>query len=107
MKNRKFHLMLSGFLGLDWQHDFEMSSVSAAQQFARETCMKLPVGCSVTLYMPYGKDQMHCWGEWERQNAPVIDDFAKQEKTIQERTKIISEIETAIGNGANGDGRHT
>lgn len=106
---RKFYLMMHNFLGLAWQHDFEESSVSGAQDYARVVCKKLPVGCAVTLYMPYGKDQMHCWGEWERTNAPVIDDFAKQEKTIEERIKVFTELEAQLsgsGNGAsNGDGR--
>lgn len=93
---KKFQIEMAGWLGLDWSHSFKSTSINLAQDYARQVCLKCPVGVVITLWME-DKEGWENWGTWERRVARRVDEFAKKEATVEEKLKLA--VETAIAPG--------
>ena len=102
MEERKFALVMDGWLDLSWQHDFKSDSINKAQQFARETCLKIPVGCSIDLFMYNDRDECEHWGRWERRISKRVDAFAKKEPTVVEQAPLLAQITNGAGDANSG-----
>lgn len=96
---KKFLIEMEGWLNVNWTHEFTATSISNAQIYAREMCLKCPVGVRITLWMEDNQG-WEDWGTWERRVARRVDEFAKQEATVTETAKLAVE-EALKGNGAN------